>query len=157
MKLISSKGFILAEGAEEVLKEQITFMHKQSSIHSGNGRMVRNYLEEITRNQSARIAMSEVHVEEMNMIIPTDIKPTSHLAENFDLETELARIIGLDEVKDYIRSLSARLRMQNERKKLGLAVDDTQTMHMIFKGNPGTGKTMVARTVAQVLYNIGVI
>ena len=45
----------------------------------------------------------------------------------------------------------------NERKKLGMIVDDTQTMHMIFKGNPGTGKTMVARTVADVLYNIGVI
>ncbi len=47
--------------------------------------------------------------------------------------------------------------MQNERKKLGLVVDSTQTLHMIFKGNPGTGKTMVARTVSEVLYNIGVI
>ena len=36
-------------------------------------------------------------------------------------------------------------------------MDSTQTLHMIFKGNPGTGKTMVARTVADVLYNIGVI
>ena len=47
--------------------------------------------------------------------------------------------------------------MQEERRKVGLQVDSTQTMHMIFKGNPGTGKTMMARTVANVLYNMGVI
>jgi len=47
--------------------------------------------------------------------------------------------------------------MQSERKKMGLPVDNSQTLHMIFKGNPGTGKTMIARTVADVLYNIGVI
>ena len=119
--------------------------------------MVRNYLEEITRNQSARIATNEVPTEEMYLIISQDIMPTEKVTEPFDLENKLASIIGLDEVKDYIRSLNARIRMQNERKKLGMIVDDTQTMHMIFKGNPGTGKTMLARTVAEVLYNIGVI
>ncbi|WP_307398338.1 AAA family ATPase [Paenibacillus anaericanus] len=91
------------------------------------------------------------------MIIPSDIEPKSTELINFDLEAELSKIIGLDEVKDYIRSLNARLRVQKERKKLGLTVDESMTLHMIFKGNPGTGKTMVARTIAQVLYNIGVI
>jgi SpoVK/Ycf46/Vps4 family AAA+-type ATPase len=76
---------------------------------------------------------------------------------SFDLEAELSKVIGLQKVKNYIRSLSARLRLQNERKRLGLLTDSTQTMHMIFKGNPGTGKTMIARTVAQVLYSISVI
>lgn len=156
-KLISSKGFVLAEGADKVLEEQISLMHKHASIHSGNGRMVRNYIEEITRNQSARIATSDVPIEEMNLIIPSDVEPKNVVSESFDLEERLLRIIGLDEVKEYIRSLNARLRMQNERKKLGLPVDSTQTLHMIFKGNPGTGKTMVARTVAEVLYNIGII
>lgn len=155
--IISYKGFILAKEAESILLEQITKMHKQSTSHSGNGRMVRNYVEEITRNQSARIAINDVTIEEMNVILPTDIRPTERLLKNFDLETELASIIGLDEVKDYIRSLNARLRMQSERKKLGLPIDETQTLHMIFKGNPGTGKTMMARIIASVLYNLGII
>lgn len=156
-KIISAKGFRLAADAQQVLEEQVGSMHKQATADSGNGRMVRNYVEEIMRNQSARIATADVPAEEMQMIIPQDIKPMEQVKDVFDLETELASIIGLEEVKDYIRSLNARLRMQNERKKLGMIVDDSQTMHMIFKGNPGTGKTMVARTVAQVLYNIGVI
>ncbi|MDQ0089529.1 SpoVK/Ycf46/Vps4 family AAA+-type ATPase [Paenibacillus anaericanus] len=101
--------------------------------------------------------MNEIALEDMNVIIPSDIEPKSTELINFDLEAELSKIIGLDEVKDYIRSLNARLRVQKERKKLGLTVDESMTLHMIFKGNPGTGKTMVARTIAQVLYNIGVI
>ncbi len=47
--------------------------------------------------------------------------------------------------------------MQEERKKQGMKINNTQTLHMIFMGNPGTGKTMMARTVANVLANMGVI
>ncbi|MDN4608462.1 AAA family ATPase [Sporosarcina highlanderae] len=156
-KIISSKGFRLAADAQQLLEEQVGQLHKQATADSGNGRMVRNYVEEIVRNQSARIATVDVPAEEMQMIIPQDIEPMKKVDDDFDLEEQLAKIVGLDEVKGYIRGLNARLRMQNERKKLGMIVDDSQTMHMIFKGNPGTGKTMVARTVAQVLYHIGVI
>lgn len=157
IKMVSDKGFVLAEGVKPLLNEQIALLHKQSDAHSGNGRMVRNYVEEIIRKQSARVAMTDVTSAEMNVIIHEDLEAKSRQIADFDLEAELSRIIGLDEVKDYIRSLSARLRMQKARKKLGLAADHTQTLHMIFMGNPGTGKTMVARTVAQVLYGIGVI
>ncbi|MDP4144976.1 MAG: AAA family ATPase [Bacillota bacterium] len=157
LKIIQDKGFILGDGAEIALKEQIEILHKQSNEHSGNGRMVRNYIEEIMRKQSARIAVNDVVEDEMNIIAKEDIEAKNQVSTNFNLEDQLSRIIGLEEVKTYIRSLNARLRMQNERKKIGLAVDSAQTLHMIFKGNPGTGKTMMARTVAQVLYNMGVI
>ena len=156
-KIIAAKGFRLAADAQQLLEDQIGLLHKKATVDSGNGRMARNYVEEMIRNQSARIAMTDVPAEEMQMIIPQDIEPMQVVDETFNLEEQLAKIVGLDEVKDYIRSLNARLRMQNERKKLGMIVDDSQSMHMIFKGNPGTGKTMVARTVAQVLYHIGVI
>lgn len=157
LKMIGDKGFLLEEGADVLLKEQVFILHKQSNAHSGNGRMVRNYIEDIMRKQSERIAMNDILANEMNVIIRNDIEPKNKSIANFDLENELSKIIGLEEVKDYIRSLSARLRVQKERKKLGLVVDNTQTLHMIFKGNPGTGKTMVARTVAEVLHSIGVI
>lgn len=157
LKMIKEKGFVLDDGVDKLMNEQVSLLHKQSNSYSGNGRMVRNYIEEIMRRQSSRIAMNDISVNEMNVIKSDDIEVKNNLISNFDLENELSKTIGLEKVKDYIRGLSARLRMQNERKKLGLEIDSTQTLHMIFKGNPGTGKTMMARTVAEVLYNIGVI
>ena len=157
LKMIEGKGFVLGEESVKLFKEQIYTLHKHSTAHSGNGRMVRNYIDELVRNQSSRIATSDVSSSEMNMILPEDIVVKKSVNTRFDLEKEFENVIGLESVKNYIRSLNARLRMQEERRKVGLQVDSTQTMHMIFKGNPGTGKTMMARTVANVLYNMGVI
>lgn len=157
LKMLESNGFILEHGADGVLKEKINLLKKTSNSQSGNGRMIRNYLEEIMRNQSARIAMEEIAAEDMNVITFKDIEPVKNEITKFNLEEELEKIIGIDEVKDFIRSLNARLRVQNERKRLGLPIDDGQTLHMIFKGNPGTGKTTIARVIAKTLYNIGVI
>ncbi len=156
LMMIKSKGFVLDSGCDKLLKEQIETLHRHSNAHSGNGRMIRNYLDEIIRNQSARIAMEDVDDKEMNVIVATDIVSKTDNLE-YNLEHDLAKIVGLEEVKNYIRGLNAKLRLQNERKKMGLQVDNTQTLHMIFKGNPGTGKTMMARTIANVLYNMRII
>ena len=119
--------------------------------------MVRNFIDEIIRNQSSRIALSEVSAEEMTVILAKDIEAETTRENVYDLEAELSKVVGLDSVKNYIRSLNARLMVQEQRKKLGLKVSATQTLHMIFMGNPGTGKTMMARTVANVLFNMGII
>ncbi len=158
LKMISAKGFTINEEAKTVLRDQVALAYKTATANSGNGRMVRNLIEKIMRNQSARIAsVEEISKEGLTEILPEDIEVSNTSANTFDLEKSLSSVVGLTDVKNYVRSLYARLRMQSERKKIGLPVDNTQTLHMIFKGNPGTGKTMIARTVAEVLYNIGVI
>lgn len=156
-QMITGRGFLLDSDAEKVFEEGIAALKRHANASSGNGRMVRNFVEDIIRNQSSRIAMSDVKESELVTIISTDICLEEEKKTGFDLEKELSKVIGLDSVKRYIRSLNARLKMQEERKKAGLKTDNTQTMHMIFAGNPGTGKTMMARTVADVLYNMNVI
>ncbi len=157
LSMIKARGFVLDESCKEMLTEQVYELHKRSNAHSGNGRLVRNYLDGIIRRQSSRIATADISTSEMNVITDDDILDREIVNEVYDLEKALSNIIGLKDVKNFIRSLSAKLRLQNERKKMGLAIDNTQTLHMIFKGNPGTGKTMMARTIADVLYNIGVL
>ncbi len=155
--MISKKGFSLSEDAILAFKEAVYDLKRHSTATSGNGRMVRNYIDEIIRNQSSRIALSEVSTEEMTVIIAKDIEAQSPVENTYNLEAELSKVVGLESVKNYICSLNARLMVQEQRKKHGLKVSTTQTLHMIFMGNPGTGKTMMARTVANVLFNMGII
>lgn len=156
-QMIAGRGFVLAEGADRIVEEEIHKLKRHAIASSGNGRMVRNFVESVIRRQSSRIATEDVSGSGLTAILPIDVTKAEANVEGFDLEGELSKVVGLDTVKKYIRSLNARLKLQAERKKAGLKTDNTQTMHMIFTGNPGTGKTMMARTVANVLYNMNVI
>ena len=71
--------------------------------------------------------------------------------------TELDReLIGLQTVKKRIRETAALLLVDKARRELGLQ-QDTLTLHMSFTGNPGTGKTMVALRMADLLHRLGYI
>lgn len=73
-----------------------------------------------------------------------------------EVKEELEEIVGLDKVKQYILSLEDNFFIQQMRREKGLKTD-FPAMHMIFTGNPGTGKTTVARLVSRYLKAIGVL
>ena len=72
------------------------------------------------------------------------------------VKRELSEIVGLSTVKEYILSLEDNFLIQQMRREKGLKAD-SPSMHMIFTGNPGTGKTTVARVVSRYLKAIGVL
>ena len=72
------------------------------------------------------------------------------------VKAEMDNIIGLQKIKEYIFSLEDHYKAQQRRKAEGLKTGG-MSMHMIFSGNPGTGKTTIARLVSRYLKAIGVL
>ncbi len=84
------------------------------------------------------------------------IIPSSDKSIN-ELLTELDSFIGLNNIKQAIRDFISYLEFLNERKKFGLKTEDKIAINAIFLGNPGSGKTTIARLLGNIFKAMGIL
>ena len=85
-----------------------------------------------------------------------DLLPAAYTGAVDEIKRELDELVGLAPVKEYVFGLADNIQVQQRRAAAGFKAASL-SMHMIFTGNPGTGKTTIARLVARYLKAIGAL
>lgn len=155
--MLEDKKFRVSEEVLDQIEKELGRLNVGSD--AGNARLVRNFVEKIINRQALRLSSLDCSKEDLVTIKLEDIPGISNQQsdEGFDLDSTLNSIIGLGEVKNRIKQLEAEIRIKKIREKKGLPVDNQNTLHFIFSGNPGTGKTTMARVLAQMLHKLNII
>jgi len=83
-------------------------------------------------------------------------KMTSEHSALKEIEEELSSLVGMDEMKKMIKEIYAWIYVNKKREEHGLKAGK-QALHMMFKGNPGTGKTTVARLIGKLFQKMNVL
>ncbi|WP_067457815.1 AAA family ATPase [Actinomadura macra] len=152
-------GFALAPGVLEKVRGLAQAAPRDRGF--GNARIMINLLDRAVAMQGRRVLADGVvdETESLDELLLEDVPDTLVRGRDGvpgDPLADVARLIGLDAIKAEVASLVAEARAEQIRRDAGVPLA-SPTRHMVFMGNPGTAKTTIARLIAAVYAQLGLL